>query len=615
MSISNHLLDISWIVPGVFRGSGGHANIFRHVAELSYLGHRNTIYCHNPNNRFESDEQLAQFIRENFVDTRARIRRTWTLEPCDVAIATHWSTARTVSAFSDCARKFYFVQDYEPYFHSMGLEYLQAEGTYRLGMPCITLGRWLTHVLTEQYNADADYFDFPVDASIYHTVPNGTRGRRIAFYAQPEKPRRCFELGVRALEIVNQAHPEVDIVLFGSDTPPNAPITFEYKNMGVISTLQCAELYRSSQVGLILSATNPSLIPVEMMACGCTVVDLDRENNHFDYEPGTISLAEPTPEAIASSIIRLLEDETARSAQSARARQMVTERSFRRSAQKIEMLLLKGWIAGRVSNGENLHLDDFQPVADEIAELGDGCVQTFTPTQNNLSEIAVCFSKGQGANANSTANCEIWDSEEDVPIFSSDVRPREIRDGSWHSFRFRAQPLSKNRKYRLILRTSALGSNTHVLYTEKPVYQRGRLLLGGEPTEGSLKFKTYYAECLPVENGRALTKASDSPRKGNPKRWEEYLSTRPILPPSSTSALLLTPSQDLRRIISSLNYPEAGILVASARSLLLIKHYSVWAWFHFQQSGSKMIRERALRRLRLILGRNGQELSSTDTDT
>ena len=62
---------------------------------------------------------------------------------------------------SDCTpRKLYFVQDFEPYFCAMSTDWILTEETYRLGLKCITHGRWLTNWLRSRYDADADYIDF-----------------------------------------------------------------------------------------------------------------------------------------------------------------------------------------------------------------------------------------------------------------------------------------------------------------------------------------------------------------------------------------------------------------------------------------------------------------------
>ena len=58
---------------------------------------------------------------------------------------------------------------------------------------------------------------------------------------------------------------------------------------------------------------NPSLVPYEMMSCGCAVVDLDFNDNIINYEDEkNITLAEPQPEKVAEAIIGLLENKKGR---------------------------------------------------------------------------------------------------------------------------------------------------------------------------------------------------------------------------------------------------------------------------------------------------------------
>ena len=57
-----------------------------------------------------------------------------------------------------------------------------------------------------------------------------------------------------------------------------------------------------------MSASNPSRIPFEMMAAGLPVVELYRENNIYDLPNEGVLLAQTSPEAIASSILYLLDN-------------------------------------------------------------------------------------------------------------------------------------------------------------------------------------------------------------------------------------------------------------------------------------------------------------------
>lgn len=468
--------------------------IFRNVAYLSEFGHRNTIYCADFEGKFKTCEELEGFIHQNFVDTKAHVLRNWNLQPCDVAIATHWSTAYPVHDFPDCSKRFYFVQDYEPYFHAMSPDYLRAENSYRLGFSCVTIGRWLTDKLREDFDADAEYFDFAVDSRTYYLRNDTPRNMSVAFCAQPEKPRRCFDLGAKALEIVARRCPEVDIVFFGSNTEPTFPIKYGHRNLGVISPEECAKLYSSSAVGLILSASNPSLIGFEMMACGCAVVDLDRENNWFDYDPTAVSLADATPEGLAEAILVLLGDENKRTNQAQCALEIISKRTYEETARKVEALILRGWITGRVNPAGRRVLDEFQSLGEESAALGSPFTQTFLCVHSNLCRIDVFFAnKGQN-NAGNAVVFELSDLEDERRVATVAASIKDIQDWAWHSFVVPVQPFSRGRSYRVKLWCEGGCSECpRVVYTRRRAYASGELTLGGELIEGALKFKTYCA--------------------------------------------------------------------------------------------------------------------------
>ncbi len=110
----------------------------------------------------------------------------------------------------------YFVRDFEPWFSAMGSAYLLAESTYRQGLYCITYGPWCETVLRRDFGAEADHFRFPVDRGVYHPRPRAKPNRNVLFFAKPEIPRRCFELGVQALERLHKARPDLEIVFYGS---------------------------------------------------------------------------------------------------------------------------------------------------------------------------------------------------------------------------------------------------------------------------------------------------------------------------------------------------------------------------------------------------------------
>ena len=76
-------------------------------------------------------------------------------------IATAWNTAYFAS-MQKCTHKFYFIQDFEPWFYPMGEMYLNAEASYRYELNPITIGRWLSKKVEPYYSHEVPYCDFGV---------------------------------------------------------------------------------------------------------------------------------------------------------------------------------------------------------------------------------------------------------------------------------------------------------------------------------------------------------------------------------------------------------------------------------------------------------------------
>ena len=86
-------------------------------------------------------------------------------------VATNWETAYFVRRFDNVVSKFYFVQDFEPYFYAKGSEYEFAENTYKFGFRGLTAGEWLKDICINQYHMVADSFGFSYDKDLYHPRP------------------------------------------------------------------------------------------------------------------------------------------------------------------------------------------------------------------------------------------------------------------------------------------------------------------------------------------------------------------------------------------------------------------------------------------------------------
>lgn len=294
---------IAWVMPHPGKGSGGHRTIIQNVNALIKAGYECDIFVE------EDGVSTPQMVKDKI--------NNW-YEPCsagvfvgfdiqkdyDLMFATGWQTVEFVRKLP-AKKKAYFIQDFEPWFFPMGDQYLITENSYRYGFLPVTIGKWLSFKMKNEFDTPSQYFDFGADIKVYKALENSKKENAICFVYQPEKPRRCDYIGLKALKLVKTLRPNVKIYLYGSSV--EATFDFECENLHIIPIEQCNELYNKCKVGVCMSASNPSRIPFEMMAAGLPVVELYKENNRYDLPEEGVLLAEPTPEAIASGIVYLLD--------------------------------------------------------------------------------------------------------------------------------------------------------------------------------------------------------------------------------------------------------------------------------------------------------------------
>lgn len=297
-------LDIAFIVPDPIKGSGGHRNIYRAVKFLKKSGHNLTVYYINT--KLDATT-VKQQVTDWFYDMGdiPFICYDGTMGYHDVCVATWWETAYAMLDNSDKIKyKFNMVQDYEPSFYPMSSQAILAENTYKQDFMYICSGPWVKAFLNNKYNARAEYFQFPVDRSVYHCNKERIKkNRNIIFFAKPEMYRRCYEIGIEALQELHRLDPELEIILFGSNNVGDVP--FPATKLGILPTIDdLADLYRNADMGVVFSTTNPSLVPYEMMHCGCPVVDLDVDLalSKYGNNENNILLCDPRPKLMAKQI-------------------------------------------------------------------------------------------------------------------------------------------------------------------------------------------------------------------------------------------------------------------------------------------------------------------------
>lgn len=299
---------INWFVPPVGRGSGGHLNIFRFIRNLEREGFECRIIVCNDSNPTHSEE-LERNIASWFVPVKAKVffHPQTEVPPSFITVATGWQTAYPVKAFQATRHRCYFVQDYEPWFYSVGSESIFAEETYRFGFLGITAGEWLAEKLHRDFAMRTHAVGFSYDREIYRQLPKRDKIRRVFFYARPPTPRRGYELGIMVLATLAKRHPEIGICLAGWNLSRYI-IPFPARSVGMLSLEELPDLYSQCDAALVLSLSNVSLLPLELMACGCLVVSNRGPNVEWLLNDEVALLAEPRIETLVEALERAVYD-------------------------------------------------------------------------------------------------------------------------------------------------------------------------------------------------------------------------------------------------------------------------------------------------------------------
>lgn len=333
---------LNWIVPEMGPGSGGHINIFRFVSYLENHGIHNRIYLYR-SKKFKTNEEFIEFLHKYFpiLDTKVEAyNNVKEIQFAHGTIATGWDTAYFVRNFYNTISRFYFVQDYEPYFYPNGSFYAFAENTYTFGLRGLTAGNWLK-TKCEEYGMKADAFSFSYDKGIYSPKEKKDDTKRVFFYARPVTPRRDFELGILALNELKKMVPDVEIVMAGWDLKKYV-IPFDYTDLGIMKIEDLSEVYSNCDMCFVISNTNLSLLPLEIMGSGSVPVCTNGKNSTWLVNDKNSVLVNYDPLYIADTMKYYLENPNELAKKREQAIAFAQSTSWEENGEIVRQAILKG---------------------------------------------------------------------------------------------------------------------------------------------------------------------------------------------------------------------------------------------------------------------------------
>jgi glycosyltransferase involved in cell wall biosynthesis/FMN phosphatase YigB (HAD superfamily) len=301
-------LVVAWLFPDIGLGSGGHMTLLRFVRHFRSLGIVNRIYIQGRSHH-KTKTALRAFVEAHYGTLDGVELHTVSndLHESDILIATHWSTAYEVYRWPKTRMKAYFIQDFEPYFYAKSSIGVFAENTYRMNLFGICASPWLHEITGQQFGMRGCFFYLGYEPSTYYPDPLVERdSNRVVVYMRPTTERRGTELLLAALLEVQKRRPGTRISIFGTGSIPEVGLRAEV--LGLQNEEQLRRLHSGSAITLLTSLTNYSLMPIEAMACGSVVVDLDLESMRETFgADAPIVLVRPEPLAMADELIALLE--------------------------------------------------------------------------------------------------------------------------------------------------------------------------------------------------------------------------------------------------------------------------------------------------------------------
>jgi glycosyltransferase involved in cell wall biosynthesis len=347
--------SLTWLIPEFTNPWYGGINTILRFAD--YFGHAHGVAsnfavlgeCHHSVIRRRIGNAFPELGEKSQVTVLRSLDAIPSLPPCDGILSTLWTTAFAALRFERARRKFYFVQDYEPFFYPAGSASALVESTYDFGYYgiCNTIG------LRDLYVArggEADYFDPSINTQVFYST-----GRRISrgkpwtvfCYMRPGHARNGFELIAAALRIVKQQLGEdVRILTAGADWNPAAyGLEGILHNLGDVGYAASGALYRTCDAGVVMMMTcHPSYLPFELMASGALVIT--NRNQHTQWllqDRENCLLSEGSAGSLAETIVEGLKDGELRGKITQAASELIAARysNWDAQAEKVYQCLIR----------------------------------------------------------------------------------------------------------------------------------------------------------------------------------------------------------------------------------------------------------------------------------
>ena len=328
-------MHIVFLLPSPAQGpTGGYKVVMEHASRMVAAGHKVTV-CYAGSIFYRQKPlkfKMSGIVRylQNYmrgfsygkwmnINPRIKERLVFSLNYCHVPhkadryIATSPYTAWYLDRYPvDAECKYYFIQGKEDW--GPGLRAI-LDDTYHMALNKLVIASWLRDMLRFQYAEDSQLVCNGFDFDFFQlSKPIEQRTTPIVSMLWHNMPLKDCGLGLEALKKVKKEIPELQVKMFGvPDRPEFMPEWVEYTRCP--SREKHNEIYNSSKVFVATSRTEGWGLTVgEAMICGAAVACTDCGGFKEMATDGVTALVSPVgdADALASNVIRLLEDDVLR---------------------------------------------------------------------------------------------------------------------------------------------------------------------------------------------------------------------------------------------------------------------------------------------------------------
>lgn len=312
--------------------TGGMKMILEHANRLAFDGYNVIIECPcvyslKGKTLKEILRVIYHYLRVGFskkfscnkwfqLDKKIQLRWIFSLDYCfikksDIYIATAVQTAPILNTYPiKSNKKFYFIQDYENW--SVTDDYVR--NTYHFPMKKLVITKWLSDIIRKEekehcilapngFNFDEYKITIPIENKDCFTIS--------MLYHIDE--RKGIPTAFKALEIVKQEIPEIQVLIFGSTPSPELPSWYHYYYRP--NAREHLEINNKAAIYIGASYIEGFGLTIgEAMLCGQAVACTDNLGYQEMAKNEKTALVSPIRDykALASNIIRLIKEKELR---------------------------------------------------------------------------------------------------------------------------------------------------------------------------------------------------------------------------------------------------------------------------------------------------------------